>query len=124
SAVRNSMKNGVQGFTVSDSWLEHGYKELHIPPAVGKTLEKNALHIWPRHRFMMIALPNFDGSFTCTLFLNHRSEPAAVATGSNAATTLDPSFAQLTDETSLLDFFNGEFPDAVPLMPSLVDDFF
>jgi kynurenine 3-monooxygenase len=124
SAVRNSMKNGVEGFTVSDSWLEHGYKELHIPPAVGKTLEKNALHIWPRHRFMMIALPNFDGSFTCTLFLNHRSEPGAVATGLNAATSLDPSFAQLTDEASLLDFFNREFPDAVPLMPSLVHDFF
>jgi kynurenine 3-monooxygenase len=56
----------------SQSWLEHGYKELHIPPERngGFLMEKNALHIWARRAFMMIALPNFDGSFTCTLFFS------------------------------------------------------
>jgi kynurenine 3-monooxygenase len=72
-------------------------------------LEKNALHIWARHSFMMIALPNFDGSFTCTLFLAH--------TGEN-------SFEQLRDEESLMKFFEANFADAIPLMPTLREDFF
>jgi kynurenine 3-monooxygenase len=57
----------------SQEWLEHGYKELTIPPAAegGWRMEPNALHIWPRGGFMMIALPNPDRSFTCTLFLAH-----------------------------------------------------
>ncbi|MBK8304135.1 MAG: hypothetical protein IPK98_12305 [Chloracidobacterium sp.] len=65
SAVRNAMLHGgVERFDFSQIWLEHGYKELHIPATAdgGFRLEKNALHIWPRHQFMMIALPNFDGS--------------------------------------------------------------
>lgn len=113
SAVRSAMLNGgVERFDFSQDWLEHGYKELHIPPAEGGgfLVEKNALHIWPRHQFMMIALPNYDGSFTCTLFLAH--------------TNADPAFDRLTDEAALLEFFGREFPDAVPLMPTLVDDFF
>jgi len=112
SAVRNAMLHGgVQRFSFSQSWLEHGYKELYIPPGKdGESLmEKNALHIWARRAFMMIALPNFDGSFTCTLFLAH--------TGEN-------SFEQLTDEKSLLEFFQTNFPDAIPLMPTLAEDFF
>lgn len=72
-------------------------------------MEKNALHIWARGAFMMIALPNFDASFTCTLFLAHAGEN---------------SFERLTDERSLLDFFRKNFADAVPLMPTLVEDFF
>jgi kynurenine 3-monooxygenase len=72
-------------------------------------MEKNALHIWARRAFMMIALPNFDGSFTCTLFLAHA--------GAN-------SFEQLQDEKSLLEFFRTNFADAIPLMPTLVEDFF
>jgi kynurenine 3-monooxygenase len=102
---------GVPHFNFGQSWLEHGYKELHIPP--GKNgdflMEKNALHIWARRSFMMIALPNADASFTCTMFLAH--------TGEN-------SFEHLTDEKSLLDFFQTNFPDAVPLMPTLAEDFF
>ena len=84
------LHGGVERFNFSQTWLEHGYKELHIPArstsqnhlhrqaenSTGSNfaIEPNALHIWPRHKFMMIALPNFDGSFTCTLFLAHRGE--------------------------------------------------
>ncbi|MDQ2746168.1 MAG: FAD-dependent monooxygenase [Acidobacteriota bacterium] len=112
SKVREAMLHGgVSRFSFSQSWLEHGYKELHIPPAEGGAfrMEKNALHIWARHSFMMIALPNFDGSFTCTLFLAH--------TGAD-------SFEGLTDEKSLLAFFQTNFADALPLMPDLIEDFF
>jgi kynurenine 3-monooxygenase len=112
SAVRQAMMNGgITRFDFSQTWLEHGYKELHIPPTAdgGFRLERNALHIWPRHKFMMIALPNFDGSFTCTLFLAHEGEN---------------SFAGLADEHSVLAFFEMNFSDAIPLMPMLMDDFF
>ena len=112
SAVRNAMLHGgLPRFNFSQSWLEHGYKELHIPPGNDGefSMEKNALHIWARRAFMMIALPNFDGSFTCTLFLAHA--------GKN-------SFEQLTDEKSLLEFFKANFADAIPLMPTLAEDFF
>ncbi len=112
SAVRNAMLHGgVEGFDLSQIWLEHGYKELHIPasPDGGFLMEKNALHIWPRHKFMMIALPNFDGSFTCTMFLALKGEN---------------SFDELADEASLMQFFKKNFADAVPLMPTLTEDFF
>lgn len=91
-------------------YLEHGYKELSIPPdAAGKMqMEKNALHIWPRHNFMMIGLPNTDGTFTCTLFLPFEGET---------------SFANLKTDTDVLTFFNKHFPDAVPMMPTLLEDF-
>ena len=122
SAVRQAMMHGgVDRFDFSQSWLEHGYKELHIPagPDGRFLLEQNALHIWPRHKFMMIALPNFDGSFTCTLFLAHRGEnPSVGPTGRGSA------FDALIDEAQLTEFLNREFPDAVPLMPTLVEDFF
>ena len=148
SAVRNAMLHGgVERFDFSQDWLEHGYKELHIPPGENGSflIEKNALHIWPRHKFMMIALPNFDGSYTCTLFLAHKSVPPvvtgepvepvldAVGTGEDSEPTppvttggsdIEPAFDQLTDEAAVLDFFNRGFPDAVPLMPTLVEDFF
>ncbi len=139
SAIRQAMEEQVPGFESSSVFLEHGYKELHIPPGPAGEflLEKNALHIWPRHKFMMIALPNADASFTCTLFLANLSEPRAVATGDldrgpeeahvkpgAAATQASDSFDMLTDPDSLLHFFRREFPDAVPLMPTLVDDFF
>ena len=71
-------------------------------------LEKNALHIWPRGGYMLIALPNADGSFTATLFLPH--------TGRD-------SFQSLTDENNILHFFNTQYPDVVPLMPQLVATF-
>lgn len=133
SAVRESMKRSLPGFEFSSVFLEHGYKELHIPPSEsgGFQLEKNVLHIWPRHKFMMIALPNFDGSFTCTLFLAH--------TGENSFEEIGRGFTQMNADQkdsenlrhlrlsaakSVMDFFNREFPDAVPLMPTLTDDFF
>ena len=125
SAVRNAMLHGgVERFDFSQVWLEHGYKELVIPSAKnpaahGSNLEMNALHIWPRHKFMMIALPNFDGSFTCTLFLAHESAPQAIAAGERTA-----AFDELTTEQEVTDFFNREFGDAVSLMPTLTEDFF
>ncbi len=83
------LHGGISRFNFSQKWLEHGYKELHIPPDKNGDfiIEKNALHIWARRSFLMIALPNFDGSFTCTL--------SADITGEN-------SFEQLRDENSLL----------------------
>src|SRR5439155_18555929 len=70
SAVRASMQLKIDNFQYDESYLAHGYKELTIPPGPNGSwkMEKNALHIWPRKSFMMIALPNPDGSFTCTLF--------------------------------------------------------
>ena len=121
SPVRQAMQQQMADFEFSSRFLDHGYKELHIPPGPDGSflLEKNALHIWPRHRFMMIALPNHDGSFTCTLFLAHKSEPPELAGGQ-----FEWSFESLTDSESVIDFFNTEFPDTVPLMPTLVEDFF
>ena len=131
SAVRQAMERHVVGFESSSVFLEHGYKELHIPPAEdgGFLLEKNALHIWPRHQFMMIALPNFDGSFTCTLFLalqgsDSFEEISRGSTQMNADKNSDPRDPRASAAESLLEFFNREFPDAVPLMPTLVEDFF
>jgi kynurenine 3-monooxygenase len=71
-------------------------------------MEKNALHIWPRKSFMMIALPNPDGSFTCTLFWEFEGPR---------------SFATTKTDDDVRRFFEDEFPDAVPLMPNLLDDF-
>jgi kynurenine 3-monooxygenase len=110
SAVRQRMQR-LDRFNYRQDYLEHGYKELTIPPGSrgSHALEKNALHIWPRKSFMMIALPNLDGSFTCTLFF-----------------PLDGpvSFAALKTESDLQAFFEGTFPDAVPLMPDLAGEFF
>lgn len=98
-------------FNYSQQYLEHGYKELCIEAGEdGKFLiEKNALHIWPRGGYMLIALPNPDGSFTCTLFFPHKGAA---------------SFASLQTEEDVLTFFKQQFPDAVPLMPNLTKDFF
>ncbi len=137
SAVRQAIMNGgVERFDFSQTWLEHGYKELIIPTvknpvaiAPGSDMEKKALHIWPRHKFMMIALPNFDGSFTCTLFLAHLggnarvNERAKFGVGKLVHTRVS-AFDGLTTEAELHDFFELEFSDAVPLMPTLAKDFF
>jgi kynurenine 3-monooxygenase len=98
-------------FDYSQTYLGHGYKELTIPaaPGGGFRIEKNALHIWPRKSFMMIALPNADGSFTVTLFWPFEGEN---------------SFAAIRDEADLRSLFAEQFPDAVPLMPSHVADYF
>jgi kynurenine 3-monooxygenase len=110
SVVRGSMQRNLDNFQYDESYLAHGYKELTIPPAPDGSwrIEKNALHIWPRKSFMMIALPNPDGSFTCTLFWEFE--------GSR-------SFATTRTDDDVRRFFDEEFPDAVPLMPTLLDDF-
>lgn len=109
SALRTSM--AFQDRTnFSQHYIEHGYKELNIPagPDNSWLIEKNALHIWPRHNYMMIALPNIDGSFTCTLFFPFEGSP---------------SFASLKTEAEVKAFFEQQFPDAIPLMPTLVADY-
>jgi kynurenine 3-monooxygenase len=110
SAVRASMQRNIDNFQYNESYLAHGYKELTIPPAPDGSwrIEKNALHIWPRKSFMMIALPNPDGSFTCTLFWEFEGPR---------------SFATTQTDDEVRRFFGEEFPDAVPLMPTLLEDF-
>ncbi len=109
SAVRGAMQR-LNRFEYSQSYLAHGYKELTIPPGADGSwpMEKNALHIWPRKTFMMIALPNPDGSFTCTLFWEFDGPR---------------SFASTTTDDEVRRFFDEEFPDAVPLMPALLEDY-
>lgn len=109
SQVRGRMQISDR-FNYSQSYIEHSYKELHIPPQEvgGFRLEKNVLHIWPRHSFMMIGLPNIDGSFTCTLFLAHKGPV---------------SFEHLSTPAAVQAFFEEYFPNAIPLMPSLLNDF-
>jgi len=110
SAVRKSMQQKIGNFQYDESYLPHGYKELTIPPGPAGSwrMEKNALHIWPRRSFMMIALPNPDGSFTCTLFWEFEGAR---------------SFATTKTDEDVRRFFEEEFPDAVPLMPTLLEDF-
>src|SRR5437773_3901500 len=110
SAVRQSMQLRIDNFQYDESYLAHGYKELTIPPGSDGSwrMEKNALHIWPRKSFMMIALPNPDGSFTCTLFWEFEGPR---------------SFATTNTDDEVRRFFDEEFSDAVSLMPTLLDDF-
>lgn len=110
SAIRGSLEK-TDRFNYSQTYLEHGYKELHIPPNADGSFRmfKNALHIWPRKSFMLIALPNLNGSFTVTLFLAFEGEY---------------SFANLRDEKSATEFFEQHFPDAISLMPAFTQDFF
>jgi kynurenine 3-monooxygenase len=110
SVVRRALMKQDR-FEYSQSFLSHGYKELTIPAGPGGSflLERNALHIWPRGGFMMIALPNRDGSFTCTLFLPFAGEN---------------SFAALASEGEVERFFGRAFPDAVPLLPEIAAQYF
>jgi len=107
SAVRASL--AAAGLVrVREDWLDHDYKELTLPPQSATALEPHALHIWPRGGFMLIALPNTDGSFTATLFL---------------ARTGAQSFAALDTSSAVQEFFAHEFPDALPLLPDLAAQF-
>ncbi|TAF35760.1 MAG: FAD-dependent monooxygenase [Cytophagales bacterium] len=107
SVLRSTLQK-TNRFDYSQTYLEHSYKELHIPAgANGKFLmEKNALHIWPRHQFMLIALPNLDGSFTCTLFLAHEADSHS-----------QEAFNRLQTESDVRAFVEKYFADAIPLMP-------
>jgi len=110
SAIRGEMLR-LSRFNFSQQYLDYGYKELTIPAGPGgrHALETNALHIWPRGNYMLIALPNVDGTFACILFLPFDGPD---------------SFAQLTTHSGVTKFFQSRFPDATPLMPDLADNFF
>src|SRR3984957_3438002 len=109
SAIRHAMLK-LSPFNVSQQVLDYGYKELTIAagPDGKHVLEPNALHIWPRGSHMLIALPNIDGTFACILFLPVEGKI---------------SFENLDSERKFLEFFESNFPDAVPLMPNLGDNF-
>jgi kynurenine 3-monooxygenase len=112
SALRKSMLDHKKFlFSYGQDFLTHGYKELSFPPDEngGYLAEKNALHIWPRGKDMMIALPNLDGSFTVTLFLSWDEGKY--------------SFKSLDNEKTVLNYFEEEFPDALSLMPNLIEEF-
>jgi kynurenine 3-monooxygenase len=104
SAIRYAMQR-TDRFEYSQTYLPHGYKELAIPagPSGEFLLDKNALHIWPRSSYMLIALPNVDGTFTCTLFFSLEGE--------------HESFAALDTPARARTFFADVFPDALALMP-------
>ncbi len=112
SAVRNAImaQSPRFRFDFSQKYLDTGYKELEIPPGESGTfkLESNALHIWPRAGFMMIALPNLDGSFTMTLFMPFEGEKG---------------FGKLNQDEEILLFFKAQFPSAFAQMPDLLSDF-
>jgi kynurenine 3-monooxygenase len=109
SVIRRLLQK-TDRFNYSQHYIEHGYKELSIPPALngGFQLEKNALHIWPRGNFMLIALPNQDSSFTCTLFFPFEGET---------------SFESLNSDSKIREFFESVFPDASQIMPSLLKEY-
>lgn len=110
SAIRSRLQK-TDRFNYEQMYLPHGYKELSIPPAAdgGFKIDKNALHIWPRGEYMLIALANEDGSFTCTLFFPFEGKP---------------SFESLQTQEEVKSFFEETFPDALQLMPNLIEDYF
>jgi kynurenine 3-monooxygenase len=109
SAVRSIMQV-TERYDYQQEFIDHGYKELTIPAGKENSfqLEKNSLHIWPRESYMLIALPNPDGSFTCTLFFPFEGQP---------------SFKSLDSDASIYKFFVETFPDATRLIPDLVTAF-
>ena len=109
SAVRRAVVE-ARGAASSEALLAHGYKELTLPAGPGGRwqLERNALHIWPRGDFMLIALPNEDGSFTCTLFLAFQGSP---------------SFETLEAPGAVRAFFHEHFADVEPMLPDLETQF-
>jgi len=110
SRVRHRMQRQSM-FNYSQDFLQIGYKELHIPANADGShkLDQHSLHIWPRGNFMLMALANPDGTFTCTLFMPHEGEN---------------SFASLNDKETLVAFFANHFPDTKEVIPDLVEDFF
>ncbi len=98
-------------FSYSQNYLNHGYKELEIPADIlgNHQISKEHLHIWPRGDFMLIALPNMDGSFTVTLFLSYDEG--------------EFNFDNLISEEKITEFFEKEFPDALALIPNIKEEF-
>lgn len=109
SVIRQAMED-LPGHYSTEEAHSYGYKELTIPPGPNGTflIEKNALHLWPRGTYMLLATPNREGSFTCTLFLPFEGEV---------------SFEQLTTPDKVKEFFEQQFPDVVPLVKDLVHTF-
>ena len=110
SAVRYNSMQKVDRFNFSQFYIEDGYKELLLPADKNGNykIEKNALHIWPRGRFMLIALPNEDGSFTCTLFMPFENDKYA--------------FKQLDSNDKIEDFVKEVFPDFYEMIPNLIEN--
>lgn len=109
SAVRQEMVKGR--FNYSQEYIEHDYKEIAFPPNADGTprMDPQCLHIWPRRYFMMMGLANLDGGFTGTLFMPHSGEF---------------SFDRVKDEIQLMRFFEQHFPDAIPMLPDLKEQYF
>lgn len=110
SRIRHRMQRQSM-FNYSQEFLNMGYKELNIPANPNGThkLDKNSFHIWPRGEYMLIALPNLDGSFTCTLFMPFEGEN---------------SFDSLKEQKDVEVFFEKNFPDSIDVIPKLAEDFF
>ena len=111
SSLRKSYEKQFPEFSVTQDFLTHGYKELEIPADINGNhiISKEHLHIWPRGDYMLIALPNMDGSFTVTLFLSY-SEGLY-------------NFDNLVIEEKIIEFFKKEFPDALSLIPDVLKEF-
>ncbi len=111
SSLRKSYEKQFPEFRVSQDFLTHGYKELEIPADKNgnHVISKEHLHIWPRGDYMLIALPNMDGSFTVTLFLSY-SEGVY-------------NFDNLVTEEKIIEFFKKDFPDTLSLIPDIVKEF-
>ncbi len=109
SAVRYNAFQKQNRFDYMQDYIDDGYKELLLPPNEDGSyrIDKNALHIWPRGRFMLIALPNEDGSFTCTLFMPFEGEN---------------SFESIKNDDDVKNFFKTTFPDFYDMMPNLVEN--
>lgn len=112
SSIRKSyISERIFLFSYSQEYLNHGYKELEIPANKegNHQISKNHLHIWPRGDFMLIALPNMDGSFTVTLFLSYDEG--------------EFNFENLVSKEKITTFFEKEFPDALSLIPNINEEF-
>lgn len=109
SAIRDAFRTSDR-FDYQQFYIQHGYKELSIPAGANGAfqLEKNALHIWPRESFMLIALPNPDATFTLTLFFPFEGSP---------------SFSSLNSKEAITNFLMNTFPDAITLMPGFLEEF-
>lgn len=111
SAVRNRMVR-TDRFNYSQEYIAHGYKEIHIPanPDGTAQMRQDALHIWPRKQFMLMGLANLDGGFTGTLFFPFEGEPW--------------SFEKIKTQDDVKRFFEEVFPDAIPMIPDLLTQYF